>query len=172
MKKNTASLIIVLISIISICLLCLPITAYANSSWHWLTTSPITILPFAVISTLLVETILIVKFGKVKKQIKAFGIVTLANLISFLAPYVERAYRFIPTSGGFRLSAAFNKGPYYIVLAGYLFLTIIIELPVVFLWLKKDTESVKSLAMSILTANIITTLGVALIERIVCVGRW
>jgi hypothetical protein len=86
MKKNTASLIIVLISIISICLLCLPITAYANSSWHWLTTSPITILPFAVISTLLVETILIVKFGKVKKQIKAFGIVTLANLISFLAP--------------------------------------------------------------------------------------
>jgi hypothetical protein len=51
---------------------------------------------------LLIETILIVKFGKVKKQIKAFGIVTLANLISFLAPYVERAYRFIPTSGGDR----------------------------------------------------------------------
>jgi hypothetical protein len=121
---------------------------------------------------LLVETILIIKFGKVKKQKKVFSIVILANLISFLAPYVERAYRFIPTSGGFRLSAAFNKCPYYIVLIGYLFLTIIIELPAVFFWLKKDTENIKSLAVLILAANIISTLGVALIERIICVGRW
>lgn len=68
-------------------LILFPSTAYANSSWHWVTTSPLTVLPCAVIFTLLIETIAVVKFGKVDNRNKAFVIVSLANLLSFLVPY-------------------------------------------------------------------------------------
>ena len=169
MKKYNALSIIILISVF---IMCLPMSAYANSSWHWITTSPMTLLPFVIILTLIIEIVSVVKFGKVKNLKKVFYVVALANLLSYLAPYIERAYRFIPTSGGFNFAAAFNKGPYYIVLIGYLLLTIIVELPVTFFILRKDTENAKMLAISILGANIITTLMVAIIERVVCVGQW
>ncbi len=51
-------------------LILFPSTAYANSSWHWVTTSPLTVLPCAVIFTLLIETIAVVKFGKVDNRNK------------------------------------------------------------------------------------------------------
>jgi len=39
---------------------CMPITTYANSSWHWLTkTNPFDVLPYAVILTLLIEYVTI-----------------------------------------------------------------------------------------------------------------
>ena len=98
--------------------------------------------------------------------------VGLANLLSFIAPYLERAYRFIPTSGGFSISAAFNKGPYYMILFGYLALTVIVELPVVYLMLRKESLNKKNLLLSILLSNIVTTLLVAVIERVLCTGRW
>lgn len=169
MKKYSVLSIVFLTSIL---ILGLPVTAYANSSWHWLTTSPITVLPFAIVLTLLIETISIVRFGKANNFKKVFCIVTFVNLLSFIAPYIERAYRFIPTSGGFNLLAAFDKGPYYIVLVGYLALTVIIELPVAYFLLRKYTESEKKLAISILVANVITTFSVATIERIICIGQW
>lgn len=150
----------------------LPITVYANSSWHWLTTSPMTVLPYAVILTLIIETFLIIKFGKVNNTKKTFCIVSLANLMSFVAPYLERAYRFIPTSGGYDISAAFYKGPYFIVLIGYLLLTIIVEVPVVYFLLRRDTQSRKALFVTVIIANILTTIAVAVIERLVCIGQW
>jgi len=146
--------------------------SYANSSWHWITSSPLKVLPFAIVFTLFLETIAVVKFGKVVNSKKAFIIISFANLLSFLAPYFERAYRFIPTSGGFSILAAFNKGPYYIVLAGYLLLTIIIELPVVYFLLRKNTKNRTRLIVSILISNTITTLLVAICERIICIGQW
>jgi len=147
------------------------ISASANSSWHWVTTSPMTIFPFVVLLTLFLETLAIKKFGGVSNVKKVLIIVSIANLLSFLAPYIERAYRFIPTSG-FSISAAFNKGPYYIVLAGYLWLTIIIELPVTYFLLYKDTQKKRKLAVTIVSANILTTLLVAVIERLLCIGSW
>ncbi len=149
-----------------------PAILYANSSWHWVTASPFVVLPFAVIFTLLIETLAIARFGKIANLKKAFTIVSFANLLSFLAPYFERAYRFIPTSGGFSIMAAFNKGPYYIVLMGYLLLTLIVELPVVYLLLRKYTTSKKKLIAAILLSNILTTLLVAVCERIICIGQW
>jgi len=146
--------------------------SYANSSWHWITSSPLKVLPFAIVITLLIETIAVVKLGKVANSKKVFLIVSLANLLSFLAPYFERAYRFIPTSGGFSILAAFNKGPYYIVLVGYLLLTIIVELPIVYFLLRKNTKNRINLIVSILMSNIITTILVAVCERIICVGQW
>lgn len=130
------------------------------------------ILPFAIIFTLLIETVSVVKFGKVVSSKKVFLIVSLANLLSFIAPYLERAYRFIPTSGGFSIMAAFDKGPYFMILFGYLVLTIIVELPVVYLMLRKESSSKKNLIIAILLSNIVTTLLVAIFERIICVGRW
>lgn len=146
--------------------------SFANSSWHWVTASPLKVLPFAIFFTLIIETFAIALLGKVAETKKAFIIVCLANLISFLAPYIFRAYRFIPTSGGFNLLAAFNKGPYYIVLTGYLILTLIVELPIVYLFLKKYAKAPMGLAISIISSNIITTLLVAICERQICVGRW
>jgi len=92
--------------------------------------------------------------------------------MSFFASYLESAYRFIPTSGGYSIFAAFNKGPYYIILAGYLILTIAVELPIVYFLLRKDSVSRKNLLVSILLSNIVTTLLVAVCERIICVGQW
>lgn len=131
-----------------------------------------TVLPFAIIFTLLIETVSVVKFGKVANSKKAFLTVGLANLLSFIAPYLERAYRFMPTSGGFSISAAFNKGPYYMILFGYLVLTVIVELPVAYLMLRKESLIKKHLIMSILLSNIVTTLLIAVCERIICAGIW
>lgn len=149
-----------------------PTPCFANSSWHWLTTSPKNILPFAIFATLLIEIFAVVKFAGVKKITKAFITITLTNLLSFLAPYIERANRFTATSGFFSIDAAFSKGPYYIVLLGFLLITILIELPVGYFSLKKDASSSTRLVLSILIANIITTGGVAIVERIICVGQW
>jgi hypothetical protein len=93
-------------------------------------------------------------------------------LLSFIAPYLERAYRFIPTSGEYAIMAAFNKGPFYIVLSGYLILTVIVELPLVFYLLREESANKKNLFMSILLSNTVTTLLVAVLERIICIGRW
>lgn len=146
--------------------------AVANSSWHWVTVSPARILPFAIILTLLIETVSVIKWGKVSKMKKVFLIVCFANLLSFLTPYLIRAYRFIPTSGGFFVSDAFQKGPYYMVLSGYLLLTTLVELPVMYFLLQKDTVNKRNLAISVLFSNIVTTILVAVCERIICIGRW
>jgi hypothetical protein len=150
----------------------LPTIAYANSSWHWLTISPLKVLPWAILLTLIIETIVIVKFGRVSNVKKVLGVICLANLVSFLAPYLLRAYSHIPISGSYALLSAFEKGPYYIVLSGYLLLTIVVELPIVYRFLKENTINRKHLKSSILVANIVTTLLVAIIERILCVGQW
>lgn len=160
------------IILFSIFLILFPSIIYANSSWHWLTTSPLTVLPFAIIFTLIIEIIMVIKLGKVRNYKKVIMIVSLANLISFLVPYIERAYRFRPISGEYALLDAFETGPFYIVLVGYLLLTVMVELPVVYLLLRKDSDDEKDLNKSIIFSNIITTLLVAICERLICIGKW
>ena len=145
---------------------------YANSSWHWVTTSPMTVLPFAIIFTLFIETASVVRFGRVVNTRKVLKVVGLANVISFIAPYLERAYRFRPVAGELSLLVSFNKGPYYMILSGYLFLTIAVELPIVYYLLSKETANKKKLIGAIISSNIITTLLVAICERMICIGRW
>jgi hypothetical protein len=150
----------------------LPASAYANSSWHWVTVSPMTVFPLAVLFTLSVEVLAVKKFAKVDNTKRAILVIGLANLLSFLAPYLERAYRFMAVTGGFYLSAAFNKGPYYIIFAGSLLLTVIVELPVVYFLLRKNTENQRKLILSIIASNIVTTIIVAVLERLICIGQW
>ena len=49
--------------------------------------------------TLVLETIGIATYNKIKNKGKVLFIVTIANIVSFILPYVERAYRHMPTSG-------------------------------------------------------------------------
>jgi len=116
-----------------------PIAAYANSSWHWVTYSSKKILPYAVIITLLIETVGIKLLGKVNSWSRTLAVVTLANMISFIFPYFERALSHKATAGEFiwTWKSAFDSGPYYMILFGYLFLTLVLEMPVVYHFLKK-----------------------------------
>lgn len=168
MKNKLLHIFTISILIISL----FPTIAFANSSWNWFTDNPLTVLPYAIVLTLLVENIAIIKFGKVTKAKKAFLIIILANLFSFLIPYIALAGQLVPFNDGFSIMESVKSGPYYIVLPGYLFLTILIELPIVYSLLKENTLNRKSLMLSIVISNIITTLSVAVIERIMCVGQW
>lgn len=116
-----------------------PVTVYANSSWHWVTYSPKDILPFAILFTLLIETFGIKKFGKVNHIKEVIFVVAVANIISFTFPYIYRAYNLMGVTASNYLQAwtsAFNSGPYYMIMLGYLALTLLLEMPVVYNALK------------------------------------
>jgi hypothetical protein len=147
-------------------------TVFANSSWHWLTMSPVTLLPLAVILTLFTEITIIKKWNRELDLKKICEIIFAANLASFLVPFIERAIRFSPTTGGFSFVSANIKGPFFIVLIGYLLITLLVEIPLVLIYLRKNTDNIKRLFMSVLLVNILTTGMVALIERLLCKGVW
>ena len=65
-----------------------------------------------------------------------------------------------------------NKFPLYIVGIIFLFLTLAIEIPIVYNLLKKDVSNKKRLFFSIVAVNGATTLVVAVVERIFCRGSW
>jgi hypothetical protein len=180
-------------------------TVYA-SSWHWKIAPPLLVLlPFAIIFTLIVETVSIVKFGEVKKSFKVFCVIIVPNLLSFAASFLDPikdyidlhrsvvydvpfVYSFfkpikdlvdIYSSNGYNIMSIYQLieesaryGPYYIIVFKYLILTFLIEIPFVYLVLRKDTLSRKKLAISILTSNVITTLVIAVCERIFFTGTW
>lgn len=146
----------------------------ANSSWHWVTVSPMKILPIAIILTLFIESYILIRYCSIKSISYVFFIVALANLTSFIIPYIERAFRFRAVCGDFISSffGAFNKGPYYMVLSSYLILTLLGELPIIYMLLKGKVRNRKMLFISITVSNILTTGVVAVLERLICIGRW
>ena len=149
-------------------------TAFANSSWHWVTTSPMTILPIAVILTLMVEAFGIKRFNHIKNTPKVFVTVTLANIVSFVLPYLLRVDELMKMGFGYfdAIYGAFDKGPFYMVMLAYLLLTLIVEVPIVFLLMKREVENKKRLVVTILIVNTVTTIMVAVLERIICRGHW
>ena len=164
-KTNLAALFTFIITLI------IPCTIYANSSWVWISkTRPYDILPFVVIGTLLIETLSIHYFGKSKGLLKTFLIITAANSISFAMPYlIEYSGVTSPYGKG---TYIFEHAPVYTVGIVYFIMTIACELPIVYSFLKKNTENRKALLISIITSNLVTTVLVAIIERTICVGRW
>ena len=144
----------------------------ANSSWVWISeTRPYDILPFVVVGTLLIETVAVNLVGKIDNWYKSFFAIFTGNIISFIAPYIGYSNSLYGQMG-YTLSQIISRGPYYTVGAVFLLLTIIIELPIVYLLLKKDADNKKKLAVCILVANVVTTALVALVERTLCYGRW
>ena len=149
-----------------------PVLASANSSWVWISeTRPYDILPFVVVGTLLIETVAVNLMGKIGNWHKTLFAIFIGNIISFIAPYIGYSNSLYGQMG-YTLSQIISRGPYYTVGAVFLLLTIIIELPMVYLLLKKDADNKKKLAVCIVAANVITTAFVALIERILCYGHW
>ena len=64
-------------------------TAFANSSWQWISeTKPFDLLPIVAIATIFIETAAINWGGNVHRLYKVFGINILANMVSFFIPYL------------------------------------------------------------------------------------
>ena len=156
-------------------------TASANSSWIWLTNvKPSMVFPIAILVTIIIEVFTIKHFGKVKSSwLRVVGIVLSANLVSFLVPYFIRFFTGYLPLMGFSLESlqlTFNGGPFYIVLLGYLLLTIVFEIPIVYWGLRKNILSERSskirLVITIVVANVITTVLVAISERIFSHGYY
>ncbi|MCQ1530719.1 hypothetical protein [Lutispora saccharofermentans] len=152
-----------------------PAEVLANSSWHWVTVSPMRVLPLAIILTLAIETWGVSVYGKVKGKVKAFIIVTFANIVSFIAPYIYSTCilnRFYGSGWGYAWERAFNNGPNYIIRLAYLVLTLCIEVPLVYFLLKNQSKDKKKLLLITIVANVITTIAVAVLERLLCQGQW
>ena len=166
MKKKTLISSVVIITIIML----FPTTAYANSSWHWLTkTIPFDILPHVVVATLLIEYFSLKTVNSITKHFRLLLVVCAANLASFLLPF---AVLLLPSAVGYTFEMSISHLPKYIIGLGYLFLTLIAEIPVVYISLRGVVENKKKLVISIVIVNVITTVMVAVIERIVCEGSW
>ena len=144
----------------------LSLTASANSSWHWISsTRPYDLLPIVIAVTLTLETLALTRFAKVQPFSKVFCMVLLANSVSFAVPYIgdHTPYTF---------SQALEHVPMYTVGVAYLIVTLLAEMPVVYLTLRKHTDKPKRLLWVTLGANAVTTALTALAERLLCRGTW
>ena len=146
-------------------------TVFANSSWVWISeTRPYDILPWVAMATLLIETTSLIIFAKATNGFKAFTFVTIANLLSFAAPYLDKF--FLYSELGFSFEKYLEHWPSYTVGLLFCVVTILVEFPIVYFSLRKNTPSRKKLILSMVISNIVTTILVAVAERIFCVGRW
>ena len=150
-------------------LLILAQAVLADSSWCWLTdTRPFDILPPVALATIVIEVLAIWLIPHTGKFMKTAVAVILANAASFLLPYAlllnDPVYP--------KFDDMLNAGPNYIVGAGFVILTLVLEIPIVYNLLKKHVDNKKKLLWSIIGSNIVTTAMVAVIERMVTDGYW
>lgn len=168
MKKSKTSL---RISIMIMALMALfSLNAFADSSWVWISEKrPFDILPWVALGTILIEWLSIWLIPKTGHSLKVLGIVMIANVASFLLPY---AFLKADLSWYGTFEHILDSGPHYIVSGVFLMLTIIIEMPIVYNALKKQVQDRKVLKVVIIVSNIITTAGVAIVERLITEGYW
>ena len=165
-KNNKMTLVLIMIVVIAL----FPLNAFADSSWIWISEKrPFDILPWVAIGTILIEWLSIWLIPKTGQALKALGTVTLANAASFLLPY---AFLKESLSWYGTFDHILDSGPHYIVSGVFLLLTIIIEMPIVYNVLKSNVQSKRMLQITIIVSNIITTAGVAVIERLITEGHW
>ena len=158
-------------AIVSILLCIFPQTVYADSSWVWLTDMrPIYILPVAAVLTIAIETVVIWGICKPGSIWKVMWVALIANACSFLLPYVVLYCE--SKAEIYSFSEMLDLGPNWIVGWLFLALTILFEMPIAYVLLKNQVESVKKLLITIVGVNVITTAMVAVIERMVTNGYW
>ena len=165
MKKRITRVIVITCFV----LLIIPQAVFADSSWCWLTdTRPFDILPPVALATIVIEVLAIWLIPHTGKLMNTAVAVILANAASFLLPYAlllnDPVYP--------KFDDMLNAGPNYIVGAGFVILTLVLEIPIVYNLLKKHADSKKKLLWSIVGSNIVTTAMVAVIERMVTDGYW
>ena len=168
MRKNRAWLA-------SAFLIMLPASALANSSWRWFTkTRPHDLLPLSIVLTILLEGFALLRWGGVKHKRWAAGSVIAANAVSFLVPWALEFEDFL--YGGWNSAMGFeaflSKTPHYQVTILFLALTLLFELPVLYLLLRKRVQNKKRLMLTTAGANTLTTLICAVLERTLCRGQW
>ena len=159
-----------MMAVISGLILLLPVNAFADSSWVWISEKrPFDILPWVALGTILIEWLSIWLIPKTGHALKVLGVVMIANAASFLLPYV-----FLKASLSWygTFEHILDSGPHYIVSGVFLLLTIIIEMPIVYNVLKSKVQDKKMLRLTIIVSNVITTAGVAIIERLITEGHW
>lgn len=150
-------------------------TTHANSSWYWISeTRPFDILPWVAIATIIIETLSINYVGRIHRLYKVFGITILANMVSFLVPYFLHWTDTITHLKYPLFSDMIENDHIYTVSVLYFLLTILAEAPIVYFVLRKDAgiHCTKRLLTSIVFSNLVTTIMVAVIERIICQGSW
>lgn len=147
------------------------VTAFANSSWVWISESrPYDVLPFVIVFTLVAETFAIAYFGKIESKSTVFVPVLIGNVLSYAMPYI--AYSNSLYGEYYGLKHALDHSPYYTVGIYFLIMTVAAELPVVYFSLRKKTNDKKALAVTVMAINVVTTVAVALTERLICRGQW
>ena len=156
------------------------ISIYANSSWNWFTKNPITILPWIILSTILIEITFICmlnKINKLKNIIITSIVIIIANLISFILPYIflgfiEDVYEGMGLGFFELINIWLDKSPVYIISIGYLIITLVLEMPFIYIIISKIASDRKKLLYSVFLANVITTILTTIIERILYRGSW
>lgn len=148
------------------------VTALANSSWRWISESrPYDVLPFVIVFTLFAETYVIKHFCRIDKTDRVFVPVFIGNIISYLMPYAVDVL-LVHSEHLMTVREFWQRGHFYTVGTVYLFMTLIAEIPVVYSFLKKKATDPKTLFKVTFAVNVLTTVIVALTERIICRGRW
>lgn len=168
MRKRNAQLAVLLLTM-------MPVSALENSSWRWFTkTRPHDLLPVSIILTIAIEIFALLRYGGVKSKGWAAGGVTAANLVSFFVPWALEYEDFL--YGGWNTAMSFDaflsKTPHYQVTILFLLLTLLLELPVIYLLLRKRVQNKKRLMITAAGANAMTTAICALLERTLCRGQW
>ena len=152
-------------------LLCmLPLTASANSSWRWISEArPYDVLPFVAIITIAIEAA--ARWLMLGRQhlTKIVVVVVLANLLSFAAPYL---FDYWDAMWLWSMRELMDKFPSYTIRSAYFWMTLLVELPVVYFTLRKHAPKKLALLFTILAANTVTTLLTAAAERLFCYGQW
>ena len=168
MEKSKPALRI-LIAIMALIVL-LPANAFADSSWVWISEKrPFDILPWVALGTILIEWLSIWLIPRTGHTFKVLGTVMVANAVSFLLPYV---FLKADLSWYGTFEQILDSGPHYIVSGVFLLLTLLVEMPIVYNVLKSNVQDMKKLQLTIIVSNVITTAGVAIIERLITEGYW
>lgn len=156
-----------------------PITAYANSSWHWISSSrPLDLFPIVVIVTLLIEIFCINYIAKIKDLKRVIPVVSLANLVSFVVPYIWLGVnpRNVYTASGedifYVIKYTVEHTPTFTVSLVFLVMTLLVETPIVYLFFKDRVQNKKNLIFNIILINFITTAITFAVERLFCYGEW
>lgn len=158
------------ILLIVLLVLCIPKVVYADSSWIWFTTTaPYQLLPFVAVLTIVIEYLMIKNILHIQNKKRVLIAVCISNLVSFMVPYFAIYYQ----DGVYEtIKQTFESMDFYTINSAYLFLTLIIECPIVYAIVQDEIHDKKKSLGVIAAANVVTTVMVAAIERIACRGSW
>lgn len=142
---------------------CFTPTVFANSIWtkRMDNYSYMEHFPYIIIGTLIIEILALLAVTGMKKPLKVIGAVVLANAASFLIP--EMIINVIMFNGNhFEFFMLFNT--YWVLNVIFIIITIVIELPIIWVILRKDEKNVKALLLTTVAVNIFTTVVTAFID--------